>query len=67
MYIRKLFKLLEYTLQGKKFPLEVLKRKETANITLNSKTFKDPSDVADKEQERVKDEPLGPEPSELYY
>ena len=67
MCIRKFFKLLEYTLQGKIFPLEVLKRKETANIALNSKTFKDPSDVADEEQERVKDKPLGPEPSELYY
>ena len=55
--IRKLFKLLEYTLQGKQFPMEKLHRKETANITVNSDKFEDPKEIADRESIRLKNRP----------
>ena len=60
MGIRKLFKLLEYTLQGKQFPMEILHRKETANIMINSDKFEDPKDVADRESIRLKNRPTVP-------
>ena len=60
MGIRKLFKLLEYTLQGKQFPMEKLHRKETANIMVNSDKFEDPKDVADRESIRLKNRPTVP-------
>ena len=65
--IRKLFKFLEYTVKRKQFPLEKLKRKETANISLNSETFEDPLDKSNKEAARIKDEKVHPGPSNLYY
>lgn len=60
MGIRKLFKLLEYTLQGKQFPMEKLHRKETANIMVNSDKFEDPKVVADRESIRLKNRPTVP-------
>ena len=58
--IRKLFKLLEYTLQGKQVRLEKMKRKETANIMVNSDKFEDQADVSARESIRLKDRPAVP-------
>ena len=60
MEIRKLFKLLEYTLQGKQVRLEKMRRKETANIMVNSDKFEDPKVVADRESIRLKNRPTVP-------
>ena len=40
--------------------MEKLHRKETANIMVNSETFEDSKDVADREAERLKDRPAVP-------
>ena len=65
--IRKLFKLLEYTLQGKQVRLEKIRRKETANIMVNSDKFEDQADVSDRELIRLKDRPTVPGDSGLNY
>ena len=60
MEIRKLFKLLEYLCQGKQFPMEKLRRKETANVMVNSNSFKDPKETADEESIRLRNRPTVP-------
>jgi len=65
--VRKFFKLLEYTFKGKQFPMEKLRRNETANIMLNSKDFEDPQKMASKEEIRLKDSKVHPGPSNLFY
>lgn len=53
--IRELFKLLENTIRGIQHPLEKLRRRETANASLNSDDFIDPAEINTKEEERLKD------------
>lgn len=65
--IRKLFKLLEYTFQGIQFPLEKMRRKETANASLNSETFEDPVEENKREEIRLKDAAIHPGDSGLNY
>lgn len=60
MNVRKWFKFLERTLQGKQCAIEKLGRGETANIMVNSETFEDPKDEGDKEAIRLKDVPSTP-------
>ncbi len=67
MEIRKLFKLLEFTLQGKQFPLEKMRRKETANSSVNSESFIDPHDVTESEAIRLKDSPINDHDPNLFY
>lgn len=65
--IRKIFKLLEYTVKRKKMPLEKMRRKETANFQVNSDTFVDPEVTAKEEEERLKDKDVHPGDSGMNY
>lgn len=47
--------------------MEKLRRNETANVMVNSKSFEDPGEVAEKEAERLKDIPSVPGDSMLNY
>lgn len=58
MSIRKIFKLIEYTLNRKQMPLEVLRRKETANASVSSPNFVDPAITAESEAKRLENEPV---------
>ena len=64
---RRFFKMLEYTFKGKVMPLEVLRRKETSNASMNSQNFVDPADKVAEETKRLENEPVHPGPSNLYY
>lgn len=67
MEVRKFFKFLEYTLQGKQFPMEKIQRSETSCISLSSENFTDPADTAELESKRLQDSTVHPGPSNLYY
>ncbi len=58
MEVRKVFKLIEYTLNRKQMPLEVLKRNETAYAVVSSPNFVDPAKTAGKEAKRLENEPV---------
>ena len=67
MKVRDFFSFLEHTLTHKRVAMQKMQYIETANAAVSSPNFVDPAEIAASEAKRLENEPLGPEPSELYY